>query len=127
MTLRVVGAGLGRTGTHSLKLALEQLLGGPCYHMVEVFGRPDDIAVWQDAVDDEPVDWNALMHGYAASVDWPACGVLARARRREPRRDRAAVDPLEPGRVVEERERDDLRGRAPRRAARPGRCRRRCR
>jgi hypothetical protein len=41
MTLRVVGAGLGRTGTHSLKLALEQLLGAPCYHMLEVFGRPD--------------------------------------------------------------------------------------
>jgi hypothetical protein len=28
--LRVVGAGLGRTGTHSLKVALERLLGAPC-------------------------------------------------------------------------------------------------
>jgi hypothetical protein len=72
MTLRVVGAGLGRTGTHSLKLALEQLLGAPCYHMVEVFGRPDDIPRWADAADGEPVDWNALMHGYTAAVDWPA-------------------------------------------------------
>jgi hypothetical protein len=35
--LKVVGAGVGRTGTHSLKIALEQLLGGPCHHMVEVF------------------------------------------------------------------------------------------
>ena len=49
MTLRVVGAGLGRTGTHSLKLALEQLLGGPCYHMVEVFGHPEHVPVWRDA------------------------------------------------------------------------------
>lgn len=73
MTLRVVGAGLGRTGTNSLKLALERLLGGPCYHMMEVFGHPDDIAVWQRAVDGEPVDWHTLFAGYAACVDWPGC------------------------------------------------------
>jgi len=74
MTVRVVGAGLGRTGTHSLKIALEQLLGGPCYHMIEVIGRPDDIAVWQDAVDGKPVDWSALMRDFSACVDWPVCG-----------------------------------------------------
>ncbi len=73
MTLRVVGAGLGRTGTSSLKTALERLLGGPCYHMMEVFGRPDDIAVWQRAVAGDQVDWNALFDGYAACVDWPGC------------------------------------------------------
>ncbi len=71
MTLRVVGAGLGRTGTNSLKVALEQLLDAPCYHMTEVFGRPDDVTLWQAAVDGEPVDWNALMDGYSACVDWP--------------------------------------------------------
>jgi Sulfotransferase domain len=70
--LRVVGAGLGRTGTHSLKLALEQLLGGPCYHMLEVFGRPDDIPVWHRAVDGELPDWNAFLADYRAAVDWPA-------------------------------------------------------
>src|SRR5689334_16327222 len=37
MTLKVIGAGFGRTGTMSLKLALEQLGFGPCYHMIEVF------------------------------------------------------------------------------------------
>jgi len=73
MTLRVVGAGLGRTGTHSLKLALEQLLGGPCYHMVEVFGRADDIPVWERATDGEVVDWDALYEGYRSAVDWPTC------------------------------------------------------
>jgi hypothetical protein len=71
MTLRVVGAGLGRTGTHSLKIALEQLLGAPCYHMLEVLTHPDSVAVWQDAVDGKPVDWPAVMDGYAAAVDWP--------------------------------------------------------
>jgi hypothetical protein len=71
MTLRVVGAGIGRTGTHSLKLALEQLLGGPCYHMLEVFGRPDDIPVWHRAVNGEMPDWNAFLSEYRAAVDWP--------------------------------------------------------
>src|SRR5260221_4642405 len=75
MTLRVVGAGLGRTGTHSLKLALEQLLGGPCYHMVEVFGHPEDALVWRDAALGKPVDWDALFEGYVASVDWPGAAV----------------------------------------------------
>jgi hypothetical protein len=70
--LRVVGAGLGRTGTHSLKLALEQLLGGPCYHMIEVFVRPDHIDVWQRAVDGEMPDWPAFLADYEAAVDWPA-------------------------------------------------------
>jgi hypothetical protein len=72
MTLQVVGAGLGRTGTHSLKIALEQLLGGPCYHMLEVFGRPDDIPVWQDAIDGKQPDWNQFFSEYRAVVDWPA-------------------------------------------------------
>jgi Sulfotransferase domain len=72
MALQIVGAGLGRTGTHSLKAALEQLLGGPCYHMMEVFGRPDDIPVWHDAVNGDMPDWNAFLSDYRAAVDWPA-------------------------------------------------------
>jgi hypothetical protein len=71
MPLRVVGAGLGRTGTLSLKLALERLLGAPCYHMTEVFAHPDHVALWHAAARAEPVDWHALFAGYAAAVDWP--------------------------------------------------------
>jgi len=71
MTLRVVGAGLGRTGTHSLKNALEQLFGGPCYHMIEVFGRPDDIPVWHRAMDGEMPDWSTFLAEYRTAVDWP--------------------------------------------------------
>jgi hypothetical protein len=56
-----------------LKLALEQLLGAPCYHMLEVFGRPDDIAVWHRAVNGDQPDWNAFFADYRATVDWPAC------------------------------------------------------
>jgi len=75
--VRLVGAGLGRTGTHSLKIALEQILGAPCYHMVEVFEHPEHIALWQDAVDGHPVDCETLMDGFAAGVDWPVVGFWA--------------------------------------------------
>lgn len=74
MSLKLVGAGLGRTGTNSLKLALERLLGGRCYHMIEVFGRPADVPAWQDAFDGRPVDWPALFADFRAVVDWPAAG-----------------------------------------------------
>ncbi len=72
MELKVVGAGLGRTGTSSLKNALEQLTGGPCYHMFEVFEHPESVAQWHAIVRGESKDWEALMGGYGASVDWPA-------------------------------------------------------
>ena len=71
MGLAVVGAGVGRTGTHSLKIALERLLGGPCHHMIEVFGHPEQVPAWIGAIDGEPVDWAALLDGYRAQVDWP--------------------------------------------------------
>lgn len=71
MPLRVIGAGCGRTGTASLKFALERLLGAPCYHMLEVFQHPDHIPVWHRAALGEDVNWLALFDGYAAAVDWP--------------------------------------------------------
>jgi hypothetical protein len=73
MPLEVVGAGFGRTGTLSLKLALEKLGYQKCYHMMEVFRHPNHIDIWQAAQRGEPVDWEALFAGYRASVDWPAC------------------------------------------------------
>jgi hypothetical protein len=70
MKLKVVGAGLGRTGTASLKNALEQLTGGRCYHMAEV--QPEAVATWLSAAREQPVDWAALMRDYSATLDWPA-------------------------------------------------------
>ena len=72
MTSRVVGAGLGRTGTLSLKVALERLLGGPCYHMTEVFVHPEHVGAWHDAARGRMPDWKELFTGYHAAVDWPA-------------------------------------------------------
>jgi Sulfotransferase domain len=71
MPLKVVGAGVGRTGTHSLKVALEQLLGGRCHHMVEIIGDPAQVSGWTDAIDGRDVDWPELLSGYVALVDWP--------------------------------------------------------
>lgn len=71
MSLRIIGAGLGRTGTASLQLALQQLLDGRCYHMIEVFGHPEHVPMWHAAVKGDLPDWDALFEGYNAAVDWP--------------------------------------------------------
>ena len=70
MALKVIGAGYGRTGTMSLKLALEQLGFGPCHHMVEVFAHPEQIPLWTAAAEGRP-EWDKLMEGYVSAVDWP--------------------------------------------------------
>ncbi len=72
MPLSVVGAGFGRTGTMSLKLALEQLVLGPCYHMYEVFQNPAAPGYWEAAADGEVTDWEKVFDGYASTVDWPS-------------------------------------------------------
>ena len=71
MTLAVIGAGFGRTGTMSLKLALEHLGLGPCYHMRELLARPEHDPVWHAAARGVGVDWDALFEGYGSAVDWP--------------------------------------------------------
>lgn len=73
MPLMVIGAGFGRTGTLSLKAALEQLGLGPCHHMVELFKHPEQIPVWDEATDGAAVDWERLLADYLSIVDWPGC------------------------------------------------------
>ena len=70
--LRIVGAGLPRTGTNSLKLALERLTGGRCYHMLEVSERPGAADAWKAAAEGQTPHWDMLLGGYHAAVDWPA-------------------------------------------------------
>ena len=71
--LKIIGAGFGRTGTLSLKHALEAIGFNPCYHMTELFDRPGVDAQWDAIVRGEPADWNVVFKGYQATVDWPAC------------------------------------------------------
>jgi Sulfotransferase domain len=73
MPLRVIGAGLGRTATFSVKFALERLGLGPCYHMSEVFaGARRNVPLWLDVVNGKP-DWDAIFDGYQSTTDYPAC------------------------------------------------------
>jgi len=71
MSVRVIGAGLPRTATRSLKAALEVLLGGRCYHMQDVFENLDHVPTWRRALAGEPPDWPEFFAGYLAAVDWP--------------------------------------------------------
>lgn len=73
MSLKIIGAGFGRTGTLSFKLALEQLGFGPCYHMLEVFEHPEHIPAWQNATNGSLPNWSNFFTGYQAAVDWPVC------------------------------------------------------
>jgi hypothetical protein len=76
-TLRLIGAGFGRTGTLSLKAALETLGFAPCHHMMEVMQNPGSEKTWREAgrakQGGQPFDWGSLVDGYAAFVDWPGC------------------------------------------------------
>ena len=82
--MKVIGAGFGRTGTASLKVALETLGLGPCYHMTEVFANPGHADLWRAAWREEPVDWDAVLGGYESAVDWPACTFYAELMERHP-------------------------------------------
>lgn len=71
MALKVFGTGHGRTGTMSLKLALEQLGFGKCYHMYELLNNPDQIIYFEKAERGEKVDWDELFKGYHSACDMP--------------------------------------------------------
>jgi hypothetical protein len=73
MPLKIIGAGLGRTATFSMKFALERLGLGPCYHMSEVFaGARRNVPLWLDVVNGNP-DWDTIFSGYQSTTDYPAC------------------------------------------------------
>lgn len=84
MPLEVIGAGFGRTGTHSLAHALEILGFGPCYHTLEVPRNPGHTAIWLDAIDGKEVDWDSLFKSYKSSVEWPALAFLRPLLRQYP-------------------------------------------
>jgi hypothetical protein len=73
MSLSVIGAGFGRTGTLSLKHALERIGFGPCYHMLEVLRNPEHVAFWDEIADGARDRWEDVFAAYTATVDWPAC------------------------------------------------------
>lgn len=76
MELKVIGTGVGRTGTYSTKLALNMLGFGPCHHMEEVlFNMPTQVPLWMNAVNGKP-DWEAIYKDYNSTVDWPTAAFV---------------------------------------------------
>jgi hypothetical protein len=73
MPIQVIGAGLGRTGTLSLRAALEELGFARCYHPLAVVATMDQARIWDAAARGEPVDWDRLFAGFRATVDMPGC------------------------------------------------------
>jgi hypothetical protein len=71
MGLKVIGAGFGRTGTLSLKTALEELGFGRCYHMEEVMKNPRHLKYWAQIFHGGKADWENLFKGYQSATDWP--------------------------------------------------------
>ena len=71
MALKVIGAGFGRTGTRSLKVALEELGFGKCYHMEEVLKNPSHLERWGEIMAGDKADWETLFKGYQSATDWP--------------------------------------------------------
>jgi hypothetical protein len=120
MPLEVIGAGLGRTGTLSLKAALEELGFSGCYHMTKVIADPGHARVWDAAARGEPVDWEALFRGYRATVDWPGCSFYQEFLRLYPLGE-GHPDRPGPRPVVRQRPPDHLPGpaRHPRFGSRP--------
>src|SRR5215211_7489976 len=68
----------------SLKVALETLGFGPCYHMTEVFAHPEHTGFWISAWREEPADWDGVLGEYEAAVDWPACTFYEELMERHP-------------------------------------------
>lgn len=73
MAIRVIGAGLARTGTMSTKVALQQLGFDKCYHMIDLLSNPQNVHYWEAAQRGEKVNWDEVFEGYQATVDYPGC------------------------------------------------------
>lgn len=72
MTLKVIGTGFGRTGTDSMREALNILGYGPCHHMRELLKDAEHERLWRAVIAGETPDWELLLGGYNSCVDWPS-------------------------------------------------------
>jgi len=71
--MKLIGAGFGRSGTMSIKAALEKIGYGPCYHMKIALWRPHHLRFYLRAWRGNNVDWKRFYRNYNAVVDWPTC------------------------------------------------------
>lgn len=73
MTIKVIGAGLGRTGTNSFRTAMNRLGFGKCHHMFEMRDNIAQAPILLAAAHGEKIDWDRLFRGYQSTCDWPSC------------------------------------------------------
>jgi len=71
--MKVLGVGFGRSGTMSLKAALEEVGAGPCLHMIDLIRNNDLIPPWKDAALEGNVDFDRMFAGFESTIDWPGC------------------------------------------------------
>ena len=100
MALEIIGAGFGRTGTYSLKAALERLGFGPCHHMSEVINDPEQVTLWAEVAGGRP-DFERSSRDFSLRRRLPRVGLLAGRPRRHPRREGHPVRPGSRGLVRE--------------------------
>ncbi|MEC9344462.1 MAG: sulfotransferase [Pseudomonadota bacterium] len=79
MALKIIGSGFGRTGTMTMKDALDALGFGPTHHMTEMMEHPEQLAHWKAIFSGESVDWHAVYAGYQSQVDWPGASCWEQA------------------------------------------------
>ncbi|MBI2718237.1 MAG: sulfotransferase family protein [Rhizobiales bacterium] len=72
MALKVIGTGFGRTGTDSMREALNMLGFGPCHHMFEVMANEEQKQLWRALAQGAAPDWERLFAGYTSCMDWPS-------------------------------------------------------
>ena len=73
--MKVICAGWGRTGTRSLKYALEYLNGQPSYHMQNILLSKKDAKKWHDSIflNNHEFNWEEIFNDYGACLDFPSC------------------------------------------------------
>jgi hypothetical protein len=71
--LKLIGAGFGRSGTMSIKAALDLLGAGPCYHMKIALPRFWHLYFFMRAWHGKKVNWKRFFRRYNSAVDWPTC------------------------------------------------------
>ncbi|MEO7961948.1 MAG: sulfotransferase family protein [Ginsengibacter sp.] len=72
MSIKIIGAGLPRTGTNTLKESLEKLGFVKTYHMKELLVHPENLHHWLTLKETGTTNWDELYSGYQATVDFPA-------------------------------------------------------
>ncbi len=73
MQLEIIGTGLARTGTMSLKQALEYLTGKRCFHMIELLKNPARIEILKKGYKSNQIEWSKFYEGYHSALDYPTC------------------------------------------------------